>query len=101
VENIQDLEIHKVKGLRIDYQVEPIERNRQPDLLEGTMSSLTKGWSIFSDVVGQGAKLAVSGATVLGNSLNENVIAPASTALRDPNLTNNIQSYISNIVKLV
>jgi hypothetical protein len=41
-------------------------------------------------------KIAVSGAEQLGRTVNDKVIQPTATAIRDPEFNNNISTYVSN-----
>ncbi|KAJ3399990.1 ADP-ribosylation factor GTPase-activating protein 1 [Chytriomyces hyalinus] len=65
-----------------------------PDLLADPLQALNLGWSMFTSTVSKASELAVSGAEQLGSTLTETVIKPTTTALRDPNLTNNLSSTI-------
>jgi ADP-ribosylation factor GTPase-activating protein 1 len=69
--------------------------------LEDPLASLQKGWSMFSSIALQGAKLAVSGAETLGKTVTETVIKPTTTAIRDPNFNNNVTAYVSNLQQKV
>ncbi|KAJ3027097.1 ADP-ribosylation factor GTPase-activating protein 1 [Rhizophlyctis rosea] len=73
---------------------------------EDPLGALSKGWGFLSSrapgvvgtigsLVGEGAKLAVQGAEIVGQKLTENVIQPTLAASRDPELRNNVSGYVS------
>ncbi|RKO94305.1 hypothetical protein BDK51DRAFT_28936, partial [Blyttiomyces helicus] len=86
---------------------QPAQSSSSANLLEDPLATLSKGWSLFasgaSGVVGvlgttvvEGAKLAVSGAEMVGQKVSENVIKPTTQAVRDPEFTNNLSGYVSS-----
>ncbi|KAJ3112096.1 hypothetical protein HK100_002451 [Physocladia obscura] len=73
----------------------------QSDLLTDPLQTLSLGWSMFSSTVAKATSVAVSGAEQLGQTLTENVIKPTTTALRDPNLSNNLSSTLNTFGHVV
>ncbi|KAI8929985.1 hypothetical protein BC831DRAFT_441815 [Entophlyctis helioformis] len=71
------------------------------NILDDPMRSLSRGWSLFTSYATEGAKLAVSGAEIVGQSLTEKVIKPAATAVRDPEFSKNVSSYVSTVSQKV
>ncbi|KAI8900804.1 hypothetical protein BC833DRAFT_580584 [Globomyces pollinis-pini] len=66
------------------------------DPFDDPIASLSKGWSMLSTFANQAAKIAVNGAETLGKTVNETVIKPTTTAVRDPEFGNKMESYINN-----
>ena len=73
-----------------------------PQLFEALNTTMTKGAEIATSAVSKGtematkgAEIALNGAETFGQHLTETVIKPTSNALRDPNLTTNIQNNLS------
>lgn len=79
--------------------------NHMPDPLEDPLGALTKGFSFFASstvsALTQGTKLAISGAEVLGQKLTETVIDPTAKAVRDPDFSKNVSSYVSTFQQKV
>ncbi|EGF76111.1 hypothetical protein BATDEDRAFT_93026 [Batrachochytrium dendrobatidis JAM81] len=71
------------------------------NLLDDPMRTLSMGWSLFTSYAAEGAKLAVGGAERVGQTLTDNVIKPTAAAIRDPELSKNVQSYVSVISQKV
>jgi ADP-ribosylation factor GTPase-activating protein 1 len=78
------------------------------EIINDPMQALTKGWSLLSVGVDglskaafEGAKYAAHGAEQFTKYANENYVRPASQHLADPNLRNNVSTYVSNLSKKV
>ncbi|KAJ3086305.1 Zn finger-containing GTPase- Activating Protein for ARF [Quaeritorhiza haematococci] len=75
------------------------------DPLADPLGALSKGLSFFASnaltLVGEGTKLAMTGAEVIGQKLQENVIKPTSEVMRDPNLSRNVSTYVSTFSQKV
>ncbi|KAG2182869.1 hypothetical protein INT44_005850 [Umbelopsis vinacea] len=69
------------------------------DIMNDPMQALTKGWSLLSVAAVESAKYAAQGAEQFTKYANENYVRPASQHLADPNLRNNVSSYVSNLTK--
>ncbi|KAM3585993.1 ADP-ribosylation factor GTPase-activating protein gcs1 [Umbelopsis sp. WA50703] len=76
------------------------------EIINDPMQALTKGWSLLSVGVDglskaafEGAKYAAHGAEQFTKYANENYVRPASQHLADPNLRNNVSTYVSNLSK--
>ena len=89
-------------------QASSAPQSPEKDFLEDPMASITKGFGWFTSnastamaVLGtkvqEGAVLAAQGAGTLSTKLNETVIKPTTSAIQDPNFTNNVSSYVSGI----
>ncbi|KAH6567464.1 hypothetical protein BASA62_006093 [Batrachochytrium salamandrivorans] len=81
-------------------------QSRQSDrdagnMLEDPMRTLSMGWSLFTSYASEGAKLAAGGAERVGQSITEHVIKPTAAVIRDPELSKNVQSYVSVISQKV
>ncbi|KAL6588473.1 ArfGap-domain-containing protein [Neocallimastix sp. 'constans'] len=76
-------------------------RHSEPQIQNEGLAQLQKGistgWNFLAQTALAGVKFAAAGA----NSLNENVIKPASNAVRDPNFTQNLGTYAENIKRTV
>jgi hypothetical protein len=59
-------------------------------MMNDPVGALSKGWSIFSTHAGA----AIS---MLAEKANENIVTPAITAAKDPELQNNIKSYWTTV----
>ncbi|KND01649.1 uncharacterized protein SPPG_03446 [Spizellomyces punctatus DAOM BR117] len=86
----------------------PANNPGSANLLEDPLAALSKGWSflaptvtsvvgVLGNTVVEGAKLAVSGAEMVGQKVAENVIQPTATAVRDPNFKDNITRSVSTL----
>lgn len=65
------------------------------------MATISKGWSVFSSFAMQGAKIAVAGAETIGKTVTSNVINPTTSAIRDPDFTQNVSQYASTFTQKV
>lgn len=75
------------------YHDEPAPNDGLAQLQKG----LSTGWSFLAQTAAAGVRLASIGAS----TLNENIIKPASNAVRDPNFTQNLGMYAENIKRTV
>ncbi|KAI9100983.1 hypothetical protein DFS34DRAFT_449767 [Phlyctochytrium arcticum] len=85
----------------------PPPRESAPvNILDDPFAAVSKGWGFLAptltSVVGalghtvaEGAKLAVSGAEMVGQKVAENVIQPTASAVRDPNFKDNISRSVT------
>nr|KAJ3420178.1 Zn finger-containing GTPase- Activating Protein for ARF [Polyrhizophydium stewartii] len=77
--------------------VSPSQGGRYAGLLDDPLKTLSRGWSIFTSYASEGAKRAAVGAEIVGQSLTERVIKPTAAAIRDPELSKNVQSYVTEV----
>ena len=56
-------------------------------------SSWNQGWSAFTDAVGQGVKMAMHGAEVIGHKVNEKLITPTIQAA--PQIKKNVLDFLA------
>ncbi|KAJ1915335.1 Zn finger-containing GTPase- Activating Protein for ARF [Tieghemiomyces parasiticus] len=63
------------------------------EILNDPSQLLSKGWSLFS----ASAQVAMELASTVGERLTENVVRPTAEAVQDPNFTENVRGYVSNI----
>ncbi|KAI8821345.1 uncharacterized protein EV422DRAFT_556769 [Fimicolochytrium jonesii] len=77
------------------------------NILEDPLKALSKGWGFLAptltsvaglvgNTVMEGAKIAVSGAEMVGQKVAENVIQPTATAVRDPNFKDNLSRSVTS-----
>ncbi|KAL2911500.1 ADP-ribosylation factor GTPase-activating protein gcs1 [Polyrhizophydium stewartii] len=76
---------------------EPAPERDAASLLDDPLKTLSRGWSIFTSYASEGAKRAAVGAEIVGQSLTERVIKPTAAAIRDPELSKNVQSYVTEV----
>ncbi|KAJ3175852.1 Zn finger-containing GTPase- Activating Protein for ARF [Geranomyces variabilis] len=66
------------------------------DILQDPLAALSKGWSFLAPTVLSVAKMAVSGAEMVGQQVAEKVIQPTATAVRDPNFKDNLSRSVTS-----
>lgn len=62
------------------------------DIINDPSAALSKGWSLLTS----GAQTAMSTLGTVAGSINDNYVRPASERIADPNLKDNVSSYVSN-----
>lgn len=70
---------------------------KDDDFFQGTLSSITQGFSSLSGVIGEGAKRAYQSAGTLGQRLSQSVIEPTANAVRESELKKSLFGYFSNV----